>query len=310
MKNILRTLYPADFVTIIFYLFLSCLNIVFAARIKQWYLLILLNAVIVGIVYGIAKYHAARPENKVRRMIHSFYFVPLIFVTFKELYLMIQPMHGRDYDHLLIAADRFIFGTDPTHILYTISHPVLTEILQIAYFSFYLLPIILYVSLVRAGKFEEGEYSVYSVLYGFLVSYIGYFLLPAIGPRFTLHNFETINTELPGLFLTNILREIVNSGESIPAGTLNPAQVVQRDVFPSGHTMMTAIVMYLAVHFRAKAKGIILVLGTLLIFATVYLRYHYVIDVIAGLTAMVISLYTGKMIYYSYKKNFSPLRAE
>ncbi len=84
------------------------------------------------------------------------------------------------------------------------------------------------------------------------MSYLGYFIWPGIGPRFTLHNFETINQDLPGLFLTNFLREIVNSGESIPAGTSNPAEVVQRDIFPSGHTMITLIVMYLS--FRLKEQ--------------------------------------------------------
>jgi len=97
--------------------------------------------------------------------------------------------------------------------------------------------------------------------------------------------------------LTNYLREIINSGESIPTGTLNPALVVQRDVFPSGHTMMTAIVMYLSVKFKSKAKWFLVVCGTLLIFSTVYLRYHYVIDVIGGLLCVPFSLWTGKKTF-------------
>ncbi len=131
--------------------------------------------------------------------------------------------------------------------LYQIANPVLTEILQIVYGMFYLLPIILGLSLLKEKRFVALDFAVFSVVYGFFLSYLGYFSLPGIGPRFTLHDFSTLNEQLPGLFLTNFLREIVNTGESIPAGTPNPAEVVQRDVFPSGHTMITLIVIYLSI---------------------------------------------------------------
>ena len=130
-------------------------------------------------------------------------------------------------------------------------NPVLTEILQIVYGMFYLLPILLGLFLLRKKRYVAMDYGVFIIIYGFYLSYLGYFIWPGIGPRFTLHNFETINQDLPGLFLTNFLREITNSGESIPAGTLNPAEVVQRDIFPSGHTMITLLVMYLSVRLKA-----------------------------------------------------------
>jgi membrane-associated phospholipid phosphatase len=186
--------------------------------------------------------------------------------------------------------------------LYQIANPILTEILQISYATFYFLPIILGVELYLKNKKLESDYVIFSVVFGFFLSYVGYFLLPAIGPRFTLHNFENTNLELPGMFLTEILREIVNSGESIPKGTLNPQLVVQRDVFPSGHTMMTAIVMYLSLKFNAKTKYFLVPNGLLLIFATVYLRYHYVIDLVGGLMLMVFSLWSGKIIFNYWQR--------
>ena len=110
------------------------------------------------------------------------------------------------------------------------------------------------------------------------------------------------NTELPGLFITNFLREIVNGGESIPHGTLNSALMVQRDVFPSGHTQMTLLVMFLSVKYKSKLKWFFIVNGTLLIFATVYLRYHYVIDLIGGLLFMIFTLWSGKYFYNWWMK--------
>ena len=99
------------------------------------------------------------------------------------------------------------------------------------------------------------------------------------------------------MFLTNVLREIVNIGESIPNGTVNPIDVVQRDVFPSGHTQMTLIIMYLGVKLKSKNKIFFLVDGTLLIISTVYLRYHYVIDLIGGIAFMILTIVIAKPIF-------------
>jgi membrane-associated phospholipid phosphatase len=215
---------------------------------------------------------------------------------------MIKPIRQQDFDELFIAADRWIFGTDPTHFLHQYSFPLLTEILQIVYGSFYFLPIIFGIALLRKNRYLALEFAIFSVVYGFFLSYIGYFALPGVGPRFTLHNFETINTDLPGLWLTNFLREIVNTGESIPSGTSNPADYVQRDVFPSGHTMITLVVMYLSVKMKSRSKYFFLPVGTLLIFATVYLWYHYVIDLIGGLVFMIFSVWSGKHVFNWWKR--------
>jgi membrane-associated phospholipid phosphatase len=118
--------------------------------------------------------------------------------------------------------------------------------------------------------------------FGYYLSYLGYVAFPAIGPRFTLHAFEQTDAELPGLFATEALREYTNAGESIPSGTPSPERVVQRDAFPSGHTQMTLMVIVLAFYYRAGSRWYLGVVGTLLIVATVYLRYHYVVDLAAG----------------------------
>ena len=107
---------------------------------------------------------------------------------------------------------------------------------------------------------------------------------------------------MPGVFITDYLSEIVNSGESIPSGTPFPALVVQRDAFPSGHTQMTLLVMYLSVKFKSRTKYFLIPDGILLIFATVYLRYHYVTDLIGGIVFMFLTIWTGKYIYRWWKR--------
>ncbi len=301
IKSIFFPLNISDLIVVIFYIFLTTLNIIFFDRIPQASFLILMNAGVFAFVFSIAYLDYSLPK-KFWFYIHYWYLFPLILLTFKEMYLMIKPIRIYDYDHLLIAADRFIFGFDPTDKLFAIANPILTEILQIAYGTFYFLPIILGYDLFKEKKVNALDFSAFAIVYGFLLSYLGYFILPAIGPRFTLHNFENTNLELPGLFLTNFLREIVNIGESIPAGTPNPAEVVQRDVFPSGHTQMTLIVMYLSIKFKTKARWFLIPNGILLIFATVYLRYHYVIDLIGGTLFMIFTMWSGKYLYNWWRK--------
>ena len=165
-----------------------------------------------------------------------------------------------------------------------------------------MLSISLCLSLIRKNRFVATDFSLFSVVYGFFLSYLGYFLLPGIGPRLTLHDFNSVNQALPGLYLTNFLREVVNAGESIPAGTINPADLVQRDVFPSGHTMITLIVIYLSIKLKSRSRYFFIPVGSLLIFSTVYLWYHYVIDLIAGALFMMFAMWSGKYIFNWWRR--------
>lgn len=215
---------------------------------------------------------------------------------------MLRPIRPTDYDSVLISIDRFIFGVDPTLVLFKIANPFFTELLQIVYATFYFLPLILGINLMLKNKWIELDYSVFCIVYGFFLSYLGYFILPAVGPRFTLHDFSKIGNDLPGLLITNFLREITNMGESIPTGTLNPVDIVQRDVFPSGHTQMTLIIMYLSAKLNVKSKYFLIPNGILLIIATVYLRYHYVIDLVGGFAFMVLTMWSAKFIFNYWQR--------
>lgn len=223
-------------------------------------------------------------------------------MTFKQLYFLIAPIRGQDYDWMFIEIDRWIFGSDPTVTLYKFSFPLLTEILQIIYSMFYFLPIILALVLLKKRKFLALDFAIFSVVYGFYLSYVGYFAFPGIGPRFTLFNFALLDKQMPGLLFTKYLREYVNLGESITSTTINPGLYVQRDVFPSGHTMITLVVMYLSVRLNSRSKYFFIPIGSLLIFATVYLQYHYVIDLVGGLIFMIFSMWSGKYVFNWWRR--------
>ena len=254
------------------------------------------------IIISFLAFASTEPEFRLLRFLHDWYPVAAIFLVFKEVYVVIQTIGRVDIDTALINLDRAIFGADPTVWISRFSLPVLTEILQIAYVSYYLLMITLAAELYLRKNYEKFAYGIFAFTYGFMLSYLGYILFPAVGPRFTLHAFNSIETELPGLYVTDFLRQFINAGESIPNGVANPIAVAQRDAFPSGHTQMIVMVMYFASKYRLMSRYVLYVMGTLLIISTVYLRYHYVVDLIAGVLFMAFTVWTAPTLYKGWER--------
>lgn len=250
---------------------------------------------------------SARPRLPMLRFLHDWYPIPAIFLLFKEVYVIIQSIGRPDIDPALMNVDHSVFGVDPTVWIARFSFPFLTEILQLAYVSYYLLMITLAIELHLRKDHDKFSYVMFTVTYGFFLSYLGYIFFPAVGPRFTLHSFESLDKELPGLYFTNLLRGFLNAGESIPNDIPNPIAVAQRDAFPSGHTQMTLIVMYFAARYRVRSRYVLYVLGTLLIISTVYLRYHYVVDLLAGVLFMGFTVWTApKLFSWLQRRHTSP----
>jgi len=285
----------SEFITFVFLLFLTFLNCLFYTRVEVWQTLVALNVLIITGILALS--HAAMTSHaRWLRLLHNWYPIFMLLFVFKETYYMVHPIHPIDYDSYLIAADFYIFGVHPTHWIAQYSHPLLTELLQLSYNSYYvllLLPVIeLYQRTNRAQFFTAG----FLLIYGFYLPYLGYFLFPGVGPRFTLHEFGLLNIDLPGVWLTESLRDFVNTGESIPKGVANAVAFAQRDIFPSGHTQVTLVALYIAFTDRIRTRWIMLPLGTLLIISTVYLRYHYVVDVAAGIAFFFFTIWSGKKI--------------
>jgi membrane-associated phospholipid phosphatase len=309
LKRSISYLSPGDFVSIVFLFFLTLLNIIFHARVEQWLTLALVNLAVIALV-GTLAWGAETKKTRLLIGLHRWYCYFIILFIFKEIYLMIRPIHPVDYDQFFIAIDRMMFGVNPTEWMAQFANPILTEILQIAYFSYYILFIILGVELYRRHAIEDFDKAAFLIVYGFYLSYLGYFALPGVGPRFTLHDFTNLGMELPGVLLTDTLRSIINAGESIPRSHPNPIEVVQRDVFPSGHTQLTIIVMTLGLRYKLNARWFLVTLGSLLIVATVYLRYHYVIDLIAGALLAWFTIWSGDRLEVWWRKKSEHLYAE
>jgi len=242
-----------------------------------------------------------RSKRKWVRFLYILYIIPVLYLLYPVAIPLARQLNPHDYDSTLIAADRFLFGgVDPTRWIFQHIYlaPITVEILQICYYAHYLYPLILGTEFFIRHKEDEVERYRLLMAYGSLMSFIGPMIIPAIGPRFTLHEFANLGKELPGLWLTDPMRSMINAGEGIRASMASSVAsgVVFRDAFPSGHTMLTLFTLWTAFHYRAQVRWVLLPLGTMLIISTVLLRYHYVTDVIAGIVLAAITIWTAPMV--------------
>ena len=305
----LKYLEANDYVNQIFIAVITFLVVLNHSKIENWFLIVLLNLSLllatgyIAIIYEKAN-NAQLKTGNIIKILRYWYPLFTILFFFKEIYVIMIVLTPVLNDELLINIDRMIFGFDPTVFLSGYSNPLLTEFLQIIYIMFYLMPVIYALELYIWKRYDELKYAIFLVLTGFYLSFFGYLILPAIGPRFTLHSFAALNNELPGLFLTNTLRDIINIGESIyPGDILNPESVAQRDAFPSGHTIVIVLITYCSFRLKSKSFRFYFPYSILMLFSTVYLRYHYVIDLIAGIGISIITIILGEYFFKGKLRN-------
>lgn len=218
-----------------------------------------------------------RGTGRLVRHFHAFYpvvFLPVLFDSFADLLPWVSPV---ERDGVLIYLDRALFGVDPTVWIERFIHPATTEVLTYAYASYYFLPVILGVAIYVRGKEQEFDRAVFGMVLGFYLSYVGYFLVPAIGPRFTLGHLH--RHELSGVWLADTIQ-----------ATLNGLERFKQDAFPSGHTAVVLLVLSYAWQSARTLFWIFLPLVAALVVSTVYLRYHYAIDVLAGMALAVVCI--------------------
>jgi membrane-associated phospholipid phosphatase len=91
---------------------------------------------------------------------------------------------------------------------------------------------------------------------------------------------------LEGSLLTDLVRDVLNAIEHN-----------KRDCMPSGHTQIALTVLFLSHRYERVLFYIFLPLVCGLILSTVYLRYHYVIDLFVGTAIAVGCMIVGPRLY-------------
>ena len=282
MRKLIFRLRPADTVTILFLLFLTVLTIIFYRDIPKAPSLIITYLILIISQAIILRF---KNQGRFLGLFYDLVFPTIcVLIVFDSLGRLVHYINPKDIDPLLIRLDYLIFDSHPTIMLERIMSPLLTDILQLAYMTYYFIPISFAAILLLKNQRQEYNRTLFLILFCFYLSYLSYILMPALGPRFTISHLQ--NTDLQGLFIAGQIQKFLNQLEGI-----------KRDAFPSGHTAIPLVVLYLAYRFNRRLFWIFLPIVLALIFSTVYCRYHYVVDIIGGFGLAILTILLGEILY-------------
>ncbi len=189
-----------------------------------------------------------------------------------------------DRDDLLIAWDQRLFGVQASVAVQRFITPALTGWMSFAYF-FHLLniPIVACFIYLRRPprRFREMMCGVLTVCF---FGILGYLLVPAIGPVYTLRDQYTVPLGQP-LAVFNRQMEFMDFAR------------IRRDVFPSLHVGISFLVWLYAYRNSRKLFWILSPFILSLWVSTVYLRYHYLVDILAGLILAPLSFWLANGLF-------------
>jgi hypothetical protein len=235
--------------------------------------LVYLAAIVMNVV--VIEWSWQRPGSLGRWRLRLLYYAITMNLLFQHMRIAIPAIHPGRMDAPLLAIDRALTGETPALLLQAWVRPWLTDLLSFCYFLFlpylfFSLVLYLFAPLALAQRFWVGLFTLYGI------GFTGYSLVPAIGPWSYLAGQFTV--PLTGNALTTFMAGVIARGSN---GV---------DVFPSLHCAVSAYLLLFDRRYKPLRFKLYVVPCVLLWVSTLYLRYHYLIDLIAGFVLTAIAL--------------------
>ena len=212
-------------------------------------------------------------RSELGRVIHAFAPLPVVVTLFNVAGPLIGALNPARWDGVMAGLDARLFGALVPAWRHALGRPAwLSDLASIAYVTYYFIPFGMCVALWIQARWRDFDDLAFVLVATLLLSYLGYFLFPTTGPR-----------------VPQELEPLVLGGGAVSVRVrdfLRAAEVNQLDAFPSGHTALSLV--FLGSGFRlfprwsVRIPLVAAVLG--IVFATVYLSLHYVVDLCAGAT--------------------------
>jgi membrane-associated phospholipid phosphatase len=208
-------------------------------------------------------------HSHVGRFVHAFISIPLVVVLFTVIGPLIPAINPMRWDERWMELDHDLFGDLAWHWHHALGRPAwLTDAAYLLYVSYYALPVLVGVLLYTRHHLVRFERVVFTTVATFLLSYVGYFLFPTLGPRVPP---ELADALLGGGAISRAIR-----------GFLLYSERTQLDAFPSGHTAVSLVELGLGWHYFPRLRVPLALHVGAIIFTTVYLSFHYVVDLMGG----------------------------
>ncbi len=272
-----RALWPVDKL-FIFYTMVTGLLLAFIVRRDPSVLLVIFGHIAaIGMIFVLGRY-----ASGIMLFIRHWYILVFVPVCYKEIPYLVVKLSLRSADPILARWDRTIGGTTLVFWLGSVQNRALTEFLQIIYSLF--IPGVVALSILYWYRQSRAEFRRAGFLISamFLISYLGYLVLPARGPHFIDYSLPA----LQGLWTFHFLQGAIDSLEG-----------VQYDCFPSGHVAVVMVGCYVARRISPAIFWVFCTFTGLIALSTIYLHYHYVIDVLAGIVLAMLLLLVFNSVY-------------
>ncbi|MGB8991329.1 MAG: phosphatase PAP2 family protein [Desulfobaccales bacterium] len=264
----MRRINPIQWLTLLFLIGLILLVLCFRDQIPLWRSLLWRYALCAGVLLVLKRCSDREVGGRVGKFINDFSPILYLILIYQSLGDLTHYLHP-DVDPQLIRIDFLLFGVNPTVWMERWIVPWLTGVLSVAYLSYFFMPARLVHTLYLKNPRQDFDLAVFVLLLGWYLSFIGYILFPAIGPRYTLAHLQSV--PLNGSFIGDFVSHLIELVEGN-----------KRDCMPSGHVAIALIVLPLSYRYARLLFYLFCPMVGALILSTVYLRYHYVIDLFAG----------------------------
>jgi membrane-associated phospholipid phosphatase len=216
------------------------------------------------------RFERARQVGYLARL--AYHLLPLFAVL--TLYLNLRPilplLNGALHDDTLYQLDVHIFGFEPTLLIERLTTPAVVEWFAFFYYSyFFLIGSFIFVMIMTVEDDERLSHFAAGMLLVVCVGHFIYALVPGFGPyEFLAHDYR--RPLVGGTFYGLVLDAVAGAGPL-------------RDIFPSLHTALpTFCALFAWKHYPRIAPVVTFFAGNIMA-ATIVLRWHYAVDVIAGL---------------------------
>jgi len=269
-----------------------------------WPCLVAVHAACLVLVHLLIQSHVRWRSNRSLDFLRHFYPV-LLYTGFYRETGMLNHMFAGDYlDVHFIRIEESLFGLQPClWLMDAFPYLAVSEVLYASYFSYYIM--IFGVGLALFVRQRRQFYHYVSVVsFVFYLCYLTYICLPVMGPRAFFREIDGFR--LPdaiqasagplaypdavthGVFF-NIMAWIYRNFESPGAA------------FPSSHVAIALCTVWFSFRYLPRIRWLHLGVALLLCLSTVYCRYHYVVDVVAGALTVAILLPLANRLYNRFQ---------
>ena len=280
--NIVNVLHPSDWITVIYLVITGVLACIFHKNLRWWGLYVVSHAGAICCLFWLA----FRPDDSLPlplQILRDWYPITTILIFYLEIPPLVQMVQQRYFDDLVIEwEDRLFNGQPSIYLRARFPSKWLSELLHLCYFSYYPIVFGLVTVLYFQGRHEAFHEVVFAEILTFNLCLVWYIFMPVMGPRY---KFEKISGPLADGYVFKMVHMILSGASS--KGT----------AFPSSHCAIGVIVVLYAARYHPVAFAIMCPFGVGLVIATVYGRFHYALDAIAG-TVLAIAIFGAAPYLY------------